>query len=74
MSRKEEILELFQLYGGTVTLGILLKHPCGYKSTTRMSELRKEGYPIEFRKGKTASENSWHLKSFDAKGQGSLEL
>lgn len=74
MTQKEKLLELFQLYGGKLTLGQLLAHPSGvgYKCTSRFSELRDEGYKIDCIKGKTASENLYVLVHFDSTGQGQL--
>jgi hypothetical protein len=55
-----------------MTLGEMLKYPWGYKSTSRMSELRKMGYHFVCEKGKTASENLYRLIDFDQTGQGKL--
>lgn len=74
MNQKQRLLELFQLYGNRITLGQLLKDPTGvgYKCTSRFSELRAEGYPIQFVKGETPSENLYILHSFEKDGQGEL--
>ena len=74
MSQKDRLLDLFNLYGGKLTLGQLLSDPSGvgYKCTSRFSELRKQGYHIVFTPGKTPSENLYELKYFDRKGQGNL--
>ena len=67
MTQKEKLLELFNLYGGRLTLGQLLAHPSGvgYKCTSRFSELRAEGYKIDCIKGKRASENLYVLQQYD---------
>jgi hypothetical protein len=74
MSQKERLLWMFQMNGGRLTLGQLLadESGVGYKCTTRFSELRQAGYPIQFIRGETASQNTWVLNYFDEKGQGSL--
>lgn len=74
MNQTEKLLELFQLYGGRLTLGQLLKHPSGvgYKCTSRFSDLRKQGYKIDCIKGKTASENTYVMTHWDSHGQGQL--
>lgn len=72
LNQKERLLELFHLYGGTLTLGKLLETDLGYKCTSRFSDLRKDGHQIEFRPGKTPSENSWTLRHWNKEGQGTL--
>jgi hypothetical protein len=74
MTQKEKLLELFQLYGGRLTLGQLLNHPSGvgYKCTSRFSELRREGYKIDCIKGETASQNTYVMTYYDEQGQGNL--
>ncbi len=74
MNQKQQILDLFNIYGGRITLGQLLSHPSGvgYKCTSRFSELRAQGYDIRFHKGPTPSENVYELKFYDETGQGNL--
>ena len=72
MTRHQEILWEFRRHGNKMTLGEMLKFPWGYKSTSRMSELRKMGYHFVCEKGKTASENLYRLIDFDQTGQGRL--
>lgn len=76
LSQKQRLLDLFNMYGGRLSLGQLLARSdgLGYKCTSRFSELRKEGHPIEFKRGPTPSENTWTLTSFDKQGQGQLTL
>jgi hypothetical protein len=73
-TQKQKLLELFQLYGGTLTLGQLLSHPSGvgYKAASRFSEMKREGHDIRFTRGETPSQNAWTLVHYDEKGQGSL--
>ena len=73
-TQKERLLELFQLYGNRLTLGQLLKYPEGYKCTSRFSELRKQGYQINFHKGKTPSENVYELVYFNKNNQAEMNL
>jgi hypothetical protein len=74
MTQKERLLWLFQMRGNRLTLGQLLNDPSGvgYKCTSRFSELRKEGYPIQFVRGETPSANTWILNTFDKNNQGRL--
>lgn len=76
MTQKERLLVMFQLYGNRLTLGQLLSDPSGvgYKCTSRFSELRQEGYQIDFVKGKTASENTYVLRHYEQNGQSTLSL
>lgn len=72
MTQKEQILHLFHQNGYRLTLGQLLQHPFGYKCTSRFSELRKEGYQINFTPGKTPADNLYELVFFDKNNQGRL--
>jgi hypothetical protein len=74
MTQKERILWLFSMNGNKLTLGQLLRDPSGvgYKSTSRFSDLRKEGYKIDFIKGETPSQNMYVLQTYEADGQGRL--
>lgn len=74
MSHKAKLLDLFELYGGKLTLGQLLSHPSGvgYKAASRFADLRKEGYKIDCIKGSTPSENTYILQSYEDSGQARL--
>lgn len=72
MTNLDRIILAFHQFGGKITLGEALKHPWGYKLTSRISDLKKQGHPIQFIRGKTPSENMWVLTHFDKKGQGQL--
>lgn len=74
LSQKQRLLDLFQIHGNKLTLGQLLNDPSGvgYKCTSRFSELRADGYQIDFVKGDTPSLNTYILRHYDQKGQGSL--
>lgn len=72
MTNVERILWAFQQNGYKLTLGYALQYPWGYKLTSRISDLRKQGYKIDFFQGKTPSENTWIMKHFDEQGQGTL--
>ena len=61
MTQKESLLELFRENGNRLTLGEILKHPYGYEARARFTELRKQGYVINFERGKTPSENLYTL-------------
>lgn len=70
MTNVETILQAFKLNGYRLTLGYALEHNWGYKLTSRLSDLRKQGYRIDFIKGDTPSENSWVLHMPEKTGQG----
>lgn len=74
MTQTETILMAFYKNGYKITLSEALKHPWGYKLTSRISDLRKKGHQIEFKRGCRPSENSWTLTHWDPKGQGSLRI
>lgn len=61
MTQKEHLLELFQVHGGKMTLGQILKSPVGYEWRARATELRREGYRIELQRGERPSDNTYHL-------------
>lgn len=69
MTQKEKILESFRLNGYRLSLGYVLQFDFGYKFTSRLSDLRKEGYRVDFFQGKTPSENSWVLHPPERNGQ-----
>lgn len=74
MNHKQIILDAFYQNGYRMTLGYMLQHPWGYKAATRISDLRKQGYQIDCIKGETPSQNTYILRHYDDKGQGSLSL
>lgn len=69
MTHRDDLLTLFRLHGYALTLGEILKHPCGYECRARFTELRREGYTITCEKGKTASENVYRLMPPEDSGQ-----
>lgn len=72
MAQRERLLELFQLYGGKITLGQLMKTTLAAEYRARISELRNEGYQINCIKGPIPSENVYQLVYWDKSGQGEL--
>lgn len=70
MTQVETILQAFKMNDYKLTLGYALNYPWGYKLTSRLSDLRKEGYRIDFKKGRIPSENSWTLHVPETNGQG----
>ena len=71
MTHKEKLLQFMRNHGCKVTLGQLLSDPSGigYKCTSRFSDLRKEGYAIQFEKGPTPAQNTYTLFEADQSGQ-----
>lgn len=69
MSHKEAILKAFNQNNNVMTLGYVLQYPWGYKFASRCADLRKEGYQILCKPGKTASDNTYLLISPMADGQ-----
>lgn len=65
MSQKERILLELRRQGGAMSLGHALQFPWGYKLTSRISDLRKEGHKIVCEKGKRPSENVYRLLEQD---------
>lgn len=62
MTNTDRILWAFQQYGYRITLGEALKHPWGYKLTSRISDLRKRGFVIKCIKGETPSLNTYVMQ------------
>ena len=69
MTQKEQLLDLFRQYGGTLTLGQIMQTTLGCEYRARMTDLRHEGYVIAYERGKIASENKYHLIQKDSDGQ-----
>lgn len=69
MTQVDHILNAFRLNNYRITLGYALGYPWGYKLTSRLSDLRKQGYRVDFFPGKTPSENSWVLHVPEKNGQ-----
>lgn len=75
MTQKEQILSCFKEHGNKMTLGEILTYRWGYEARARFTELRREGFKIEFTKGKRPSDNLYVLTlpiQFDQNGQGSF--
>ena len=60
MSHKQ-ILEAFRENGGKMTLGYVLQFYWGYKFTSRLSELRRQGYVVRLERGQKPSDNTYYL-------------
>lgn len=69
MTQKEQLLDLFRKYGGTVTLGQIMQTTLAAEYRARMTDLRHQGYVIAFERGKTPSENKYFLIEKDDNGQ-----
>jgi hypothetical protein len=71
MTQTDQLKEMFRLNGYRLTLGYLLSHPSGigYKSVSRMADLRKKGWHIIFTKGKTPSDNTYTAFTPQTDGQ-----
>lgn len=61
MTQKEHLLELFHTHANKLTLGQILNTHLAAEYRARMSELRKEGYRIDFVKGEKPSEGTCYL-------------
>lgn len=61
MTQKQTILKAFHDNQNVLTLGHVLQYPWGYKFASRCADLRKDGFNILCRQGKTASENTYLL-------------
>jgi len=61
MHQKDSILEAFKKSGNTMTLGEILKHSWGYEFRARATELRRKGFTVLLARGKTPSENRYHI-------------
>lgn len=70
MTQKKHLLELFRLNGGQITLGTILQTTLAAEYRARMTDLRREGHQIVFKRGTKPSENLYTLVRFDAEGQG----
>lgn len=69
MYQKEQLLTLFRENGGTLTLGQIMKTTLAAEYRARMTDLRKLGFFIACERGRTASENKYHLIEKDSDGQ-----
>lgn len=69
MTQKEQLLDMFRSSGGTLTLGQILNTTLAAEYRARMTDLRNQGYIIAFERGRTASENKYHLINKDENGQ-----
>ena len=72
MSQRNRLLDLFNIYGGKLTLGQIMKTDLAAEYRAQISELRNEGHRIECIKGPTPSENVYRLTHWDKRGQGEL--
>lgn len=73
MTNTEQILWAFQKNGYKMTLGYMLGFSWGYKASSRIADLRKQGYQIVCRKAAKPSDNLYVMTHFDTKtGQGHL--
>lgn len=70
MTQVETILLAFRMNNYKLTLGYCLQYKWGYKFCSRLSDLRKMGMRVDFKKGCTPSENSWTLHVPETNGQG----
>lgn len=61
MTQKEKLLELFKSNGNTMTLGQIMQTPLACEYRARMTELRRQGFTILLARGKTPSENRYHI-------------
>lgn len=61
MTQKESILQAFTAHGNKLTLRFILEHTWGYEFRARFTDLRHEGYRIEFTRGATPGENLYTL-------------
>jgi len=60
-TQKEYLLRLFHEAGGTLTLKDIMQTSLGCEFRSRMHEMRRVGYGIEFIRGKTAMDNTYML-------------
>jgi hypothetical protein len=61
MTQKEVILQAFKENGNVFTLGYALQYTWGYKVTSRISDLRKDGYQIDYERGEIPTKNRYVL-------------
>jgi hypothetical protein len=65
----EQLIALFRRNNNRVTLGQIMQTTLAAEYRARMSELRREGYLITCTKGKTPSENLYHMVPPEPSGQ-----
>jgi hypothetical protein len=61
MTQHQQLLELFRLNGGRLHLKTILETTLAAEYRARMTDLRHEGYRIEFTRGATPGENLYTL-------------
>jgi len=61
MSQKINLLKLFELNGGKLTLGQIMKTPLAAEYRARISEMRREGFIINCTKMPEPSNNLYEL-------------
>lgn len=72
MSQKQDLLEMFRAFEGRITLGMIMRTTLAAEYRARITELRHEGYRVDFKRGATPSENLYTLVEFEQSGQGIL--
>lgn len=61
MTQREHLLWLFRVNGGKLTLRAILETTLAAEYRARITEMRRDGYRIDFKRGATPSENTYTL-------------
>ena len=69
MRQIDQLLEMFRMNKGSITLGQIMQTTLAAEYRARMTDLRHEGYVITLERGKTASNNRYTLIEPEASGQ-----
>jgi len=69
LSQKEDLLNLFRRNGNKLSLCQILNTTLAAEYRARMSEARRDGMTITFKRGKTPSDNEYRLYEPEKNGQ-----
>lgn len=69
MTQRDAILYSFRLAGGKMKLRDILTYSWGHEWNARKSDLRKEGFRVNYYKGPSPSENLYEIIPPEKSGQ-----